>query len=127
MGNKAIGQQENVTTGRAVIQQKSVTVKHNGKISFIVTLFDDCETVSLPSEVQFNNELELLGWVVKQIRTDSVGRWPGQTHDRFDTQIAAEILEPVVYEEKGIEIDGVWYDSDEVASIFWDPNNFPEK
>lgn len=101
--------QENKMSNRLVIQQEENIVRHTAEMSKTVNIFDDYDqgSLSIGEGGFFDDEMELLRWVIKQIQEENGG---------------IENIENMIYyiftHHKGVEIEGVWYDWVDLESVF---------
>lgn len=95
-------------SNRLCIQQEEKTVRHTAEMSKVVELFDNYGQGSLDlDEIGFfDNELDLLRWVVKQIQED----------DGVDN--IGALIEEVFFRQLGISIEGIWYDWEQLKPVF---------
>ena len=101
-------------SNRTFIHQQTVIVRHSKAISKEIIVFDDYETGTIDLiDIEFNDfiddDLELLSIVVQ------TAKLPG-------FQAIAAILDHIQETEKGIFIEGIWYDWEEIKHVFRNNN-----
>lgn len=96
-------------SNKLVIQQEENTVRHTAEISKTVNIFDNYDQGSLSIDEGgfFDDEMDLLRWVIKQI----------QEEDKGIENIKNMIYYIFTY-HKGAEIEGVWYDWIDLEPVF---------
>jgi len=101
--------QENKMSNRLVIQQEESTVRHTAIMSKSVKLFDNYDQGDLDlDEVGFfDDELELLKWVIKEIQESGGGI------ENIDN-----LIDYIFTHHEGIEIEGTWYDWEQLEPVF---------
>ena len=94
-------------SNRATIIQQTTTIKYNGQKSKGIVVSDDYAmgTIGIDSSDTFyENDLELLAMVVQSIAEGG-----------FDP--VAGVLDHVQECERGISIEGTWYDWEEIKNV----------
>ena len=95
-------------SNRATIIQQTATIRHNGQKSKEIVVSDDYAmgTIDLDSSDTFyENDLELLAMVVQSIAEGGLDAITG-------------VLDHVKECERGISIEGTWYDWEDIKHVF---------
>lgn len=97
-------------SNRASIQQETLIVHKTGKKYNNVNVFDDYGHDSIPLDDYFDtfyeDDMELLQFVLERIKEG----------DCFDA--VASVIDHVAETQKGMYIEGTWYDWEEIKKVF---------
>jgi hypothetical protein len=97
----------NKMSNRASICQETHIIRHNGEEQKTISIFDDYGECDIFVKKFIDNDLELLEDVVRSVKEEiGVG------------EIIETIINYVRTEEKGIYIEGKWYDWEEIKPVF---------
>lgn len=95
-------------SNRATIIQQTTTIKHNGQKSKEIVVSDDYGTGTINiegrSDTFYENDLELLAMVIHIAKEDGIDS-------------VRSILTNVQECERGMNIEGTWYDWEEVKDV----------
>ena len=93
-------------SNRASICQETVKQYRNGQESKVISVFDDYGQGSISVESFSDDDMEVLAMVMKEVQEQG-------GLDNVET-----ILDSVVSSEKGLYIEGTWYDWKEIKPVF---------
>ena len=92
-------------SNRASICQETVKQYKNGQESKVISVFDDYGQGSISVESFSDDNMEVLAMVMREVQEGGL--------DNVET-----ILDSVVSNEKGLYIEGTWYDWKEIKPVF---------
>ena len=92
-------------SNRASICQETVKQYENGQESKVISVFDDYGQGSISVESFSDDNMEVLAMVMREVQEGGL--------DNVET-----ILDSVVSNEKGLYIEGTWYDWKEIKPVF---------
>ena len=95
-------------SNRAYIEQHEVTIRHNGEKYKEVVTFDNYTAGECLIDSYFDDDLELLQYCKDHIADVSDG--------------VGSVLDSISESKKGVEINGKWYEWEQIQHIFFPIN-----
>jgi len=92
-------------SNKAVIQQVTTITHKTKETSKSVSVFDDYEQGSILLDEFFDDDMELLKFVIKESQ-------------KPELQAVYDVLDSVYAYKKGLEIEGTWYDWEQIEPFF---------